>query len=195
MPHCYGNPSQPRKALETFVLSVLPSPPTGKHTFSHYRCPRHPIGALGILTVPSASCRCPRHPVGALGILTVPSHPVGACVSAPDVRNIRSPQRRTATAIHHSPASYRKHPFPKLPRSAAPTLATATTPRNICSPKPFPSHQHLCQQSKDNTLTDAKTYVLTIGAIARDAAPCRHFPEIGHVSPAQNRAASTQSSQ
>ena len=204
-PQFCHNLARPRKALETYVLSVLHRRPQEnirsravsvpgcwKHTFvpvpqfcHNLAQPRKAL-ETSVLSVlhrrPQENIRS--RTVSVLGHLSV----------SPDAGNIRSSQRRNSAAIRHSPASYRKHPFPRSPHAPA-TPATTSTPKNICSPKPFPSHQHLRQQSKDNTLTDAKTYVLTIGAIARDAAPCRHFPEIGHVSPAQNRAASTQSSQ
>ena len=69
--------------------------------------------------------------------------------------NIRSPQCCNSAAIWHGSVSYQKHPFPRSPHAPA-TPATTSTPKNICSPKPFPSRQHLRQQSRDNALTDAK---------------------------------------
>ncbi len=105
-------------------------------------------------------------------------------------KNICSLTPRRPAAIRHGPASYRKHPFPRSPHAPA-TPATTSTPKNICSPS-RPATSTYANNPGTTPSQMLKTYVLTIG---RDAAPCRHFPEIGHVSPAQNRAASTQSSQ
>lgn len=118
---------------------------------------------------------------------------VPALSVSPDAGNIRSFQRRNSATIRHGPASYQKHPFPRSPHAPA-TPATTSTPKNICSPS-RPATSTYANNPRTTPSQMLKTYVLTIGAIATDAAPCRHFPEIGHVSPAQNRAASTQSSQ
>ena len=141
------------QGIETSVLSVLPSSPTGKHTFPHCQCPRMletyvrhsaailpqsgtaPQGIRNIRSLRAASpptgkhtfphCQCPRPPVSVLGHLSV----------SPDAGNIRSPQCRNSATIWHGPASYRKHMFHKPSRSPATPATTSTPkPKNICSP-------------------------------------------------------------
>ena len=122
-------------------------------------------------SVSPATCQCPRM----LETYVRPSAAIlpqsGTALQA--IENICSPDRPT----HQQRQPPRARLKTSVPQSHPP--ATSTYANN---PGTTPSQM-------------LKTYVLTIGAIATDAAPCRHFPVIGHVSPAQNRAASTQSSQ
>ena len=154
--------------MKTYVrpsAAILPQSGTAPQGIGNICSLRAAIAATGKHTFPH--CQCPRPPVSVLGHLSV----------SPDAGNIRSPQCRNSATIWHGPASSQKHLFPRSPHAPATPATTSTPknicfskrrrpttaqtqhlakPRNICSPKPFPSHQHLRQQSRDNTLTDAE---------------------------------------
>ena len=121
------------------------------------------------------------------------SHPPAASpmpAAKNSAKTFVSPNAAGLPQSRQRPARHQKHLFPRSPHAPA-TPATTSTPKNICSPS-RPATSTYANNPGTTPSQMLKTYVLTIG---RDAAPCRHFPEIGHVSPAQNRAASTQSSQ
>ena len=184
--------------LETYVrhsAAILPQSGTAPQGIRNIRSLRAAIVAhrktyVPALSVSPATCQCPRM------LETYVCHSAAILpqsgTAQQAIKNIRSPDR---------PTHQQRQPPRATPKTFVPSHpAGLPQSRHNTSQSPetsvLQSHSPATSTCANNPRTTPsqmlKTYVLTIG---RDAAPCRHFPEIGHVSPAQNRAASTQSSQ